>query len=460
MPIDSRVEKKIITGMIMSTRFLQEIQPIFRPLRVPFANTIAGWSNTYYEKYRQAPQRHIQDLYIAHSGNGRMDEDSKELISEFLHGLSDEYSRAKKFNVNYVLDSAEKYFRILSIEELKAKLTQNLLKGDIDKAENNVKGYERVVRPETEGVNPFARDIIRKAFDRRTGGALFNFPGTLGRAVGKFEREQLVAFIGKAGIGKTWWLMWIAILGVFEGYNVVFVSLEMSEEQMIQRIHQHINAKPVDDEEEVSIPMFDEDYEIEYKTVRRKSLCDSVSIKKINAIMESGILSRKDNFRVLFYPSNTVPVSTLEIQLQNMEYYDGFIPDIIVTDYADKFKAETKMFERRHQLAQIWGAHKAMAQKRKCLVVTASQSNTMRTGKDIRQGDWAESIEKINEIDIGLALNQKPEQKRDGYMRVGILKQRFHRFDLLREVTVLQSYDIGRPYLDSHVYTKKEKKEE
>lgn len=450
MTLDPSIEKNIITGMIISKEFLQEVQPIFRPLRSSFANIIAEWCNTYFQKYKKAPEKHIQDIYNTHSE--QMDEDNKELTCDFLDHISSEYIKAKTFNIKYVLDNAEKYFRTLALEEIKSKLILNLKSGKIDNAENLIKEFERVVRPETKGVNPFDSIAIKKAFNEGSGDKMFSFPGTLGKVVGTFEREHLVAFVGNLGIGKTWWLMWTALLGVFEGYNVVFVSLEMSESQMIKRIHQHINALPVHGKKrKISIPIFDEDFEIEYKKVKKTVLCDITSIKKINAILKSGIINKNSNFRMLVYPSRTVSVSTLELQLQNMEYYDNFIPDVIVTDYADKFLSENKSYERRHQLTQIWEAHKSLAQKRKCLVITASQSNTVRTGKDIKQGDWSESISKIELCDIGLSLNQKPEQKKDGYMRVKVLKQRHNSFDLLKEVTVLQSLEIGRCYLDSAI---------
>jgi len=105
----------------------------------------------------------------------------------------------------------------------------------------------------------------------------------------------------------------------------------------------------------------------------------------------------------------------------------------------------------RHRIGSIWRAHKAMAQERKCLVLTASQTNTARSGKDIGVGSAAESMEKENESDLLIALNQSAEQKRQGLMRVKITKHRHSDYNLIREIYVTQCYSIGRPYLDSRV---------
>ena len=447
--VNPQLEKNIIIGMIVSKRFLQEIIPIRKPLLVPFAETVAEWCIEYWEHYKKAPGKHIQDIYSTHSKEG-LPEEQVDLIEAFLSNLSEEYKRAEKFNVNYVLDSAEKYFRKISLDELKNKLTTNLSVGKINKAENIIKNYKRIVRPETKGVSPFDEDIIKKAFSEDSGDKLFSFPKHLGSVIGTFEREELVAFVGKSGIGKTWWLLWTSLLALFEGYNVVFVSLEMSERQIIKRIHQYLNSRPIRKTKEIIIPYFDKEGDISHKRKHKRTLTESLSIKQTNRCIRTGSI-KKDRYKLLFYPSNTCTMTQLETQIQNMEYYEGFIPDVIVTDYADKFKSEGYGDVRRHQLAQVWDSHKALAQKYKCLVVTASQSNTMRTGKDIKQGDWAESVSKIELCDIGIALNQQPEDKRKGVMRVGVLKQRHDDFDLLREVMVTQNYTIGRPYLDSYI---------
>jgi replicative DNA helicase len=143
-------------------------------------------------------------------------------------------------------------------------------------------------------------------------------------------------------------------------------------------------------------------------------------------------------------------MSKFRAYLHNLEHYENFIPDVIVTDYADKFAPEDKRLSPRHQLRQIWEEHKALAQERHCLVITASQSSAARTEKDTKQGDWSEAISKLELVDVGFILNQTPDEKREGLMRVVVAKQRHDDFDILGEVKVLQCYKIGKPYLDSY----------
>ena len=453
MPVDAKIEKQIITGMVVSTPFLEGIAPIYRnQLLISSTNTVAKWAINYFKQYGIAPGKHIQDIFKHESKNLR-DED-KFLIEEFLSRLSKKFKTTKSFNVPYVLDIAEEYLRMIALEELQTKLSTAIQKGSVTRAENMVKKFERTARPESKGIDPFTKEAIVNAFNEESADLLYKFPGQLGQEIGYFEREYLMAFFGIRGTGKTWWLLWVGLLGVLEGYNIVFVSLEMSEKQIVKRIHQYLNAKPTRKNEKIEIPVFDYDDEDKlmttFKKPKRKQLSINTAINKMTALNQSSII--KANFKLLTYPSGTTTVSDLKAHLHNMEYYEDFIPDVIITDYADKFKSEEEG-EMRHKIGSIWKAHKALAQERKCLVVTASQTNTARTGKDIGIGNAAESMEKENESDLLIALNQKPEQKKQGIMRVKVTKHRHDNYDLTKEIYVTQCYSIGRPYLDSRVKT-------
>ena len=138
--------------------------------------------------------------------------------------------------------------------------------------------------------------------------------------------------------------------------------------------------------------------------------------------------------------------------MNNLEFFEGFETDVLITDYADKFAPGGRHEQYRHGLNEVWESHKAIAQKRNILVVSASQSNQARSEKDTQAGDWAEAIMKKNLVDAGMAINQNALDKRAGIFRAKFMKQRHDDFDTLDEVTVLQCLKIGRPYLDS--YTK------
>jgi hypothetical protein len=340
--------------------------------------------------------------------------------------------------------------------------------------------------------------------DDTSGDKLFSLPGILGNTIGLLERGWLFSFVGASGTGKTWWLMLTALRALFAGYNVVFISMEMSEKQMTRRIQHWVNGQPTRRwAGELLIPVFDclknqsgicnkiirtssislEGKELEFKNAPKKynpciecmgtsdydlatwwkmttkeELTIAQAIEKSRAIKRSALL-RGNSFKLVTYPSRTATMQDIKVYLHNLESYEDFIPDVIVTDYADKIRPADSRQQWRHQLAEIWDGHKSIAQEKNCLVATASQSNTARTQKDIKQGDWAESISKLELSDVGMSINMSPENKHQGIMRATVMKQRHDDLDLTQEVMILHQLKIGKPYLNSYLIPKKKEKE-
>jgi len=500
-PIDSRIERQIVQGLITSERFIQEIKPIFKngSLSLPFTKLIASWCFEYFDQYQAAPGKTIQDIFIEKKKH-ELDSDTAELIEDFLTSISSEYEKQDTFNVKYYLEKATLHLRSTSLQNLSKEISVAVNGGRIEEAEALAKGYERIQRPQSRGIDPINdNQVIANAFSEDSGDKLFALPGAIGDVMGELERGWLFAIVGAAKAGKTWWLMLIALRALFAGYNVIFVSLEMSEKAMIRRIHHYINGLPTRKwAGEMLIPIFDcehnqrgtcdwkskrtskidligeEDGEIPpfddapkgykvctecmrtrdficsswFKKVTKEELTISQVLKKKQALKRSALI-RGSKFHLVEFPSGSLTMSELRAYLYNLEQYDGFVPDVIITDYADKFKPE-RSGEYRHGINEIWEGHKGLAQDKNVLVATASQSNTARTGKRIGQGSWAEDIRKLNLIDAGMALNMTPEQKLKGLMEIGIMAQRHDWFDVLGVVNVLHQLKIGRPYLSSY----------
>jgi len=295
----------------------------------------------------------------------------------------------------------------------------------------------------------------------------------------------LVSFVASSGTGKTWWLMYSALRALFKGLNVVFISMEMAEVEMVERIQHYITGLPAERYAgKINIPVFncianqngscrkasktqgrlcskcvgtdDFVFGTDFKEVTKKGLTVHDALKKSKAIKS---LIRGNSLKLVSFPSRSATMSDINSYLYNLEHYEDFVPDVVITDYADKVKSDNPHEQARHQIAKIWEGHKSLAQKQNCLVITASQSNTARTGKDIKQGDWSESIAKLELCDVAIALNSKEADKKKGIMRCFIAKQRHDAFDTGRQIAVLYDYRIGRTYLNSALMPPQEQKE-
>jgi hypothetical protein len=156
------------------------------------------------------------------------------------------------------------------------------------------------------------------------------------------------------------------------------------------------------------------------------------------------------------FPENSLSTAEMFSYMNNLEYYDDFIPSMIINDYADKNKWPIAR-DPRNSIGQIWADHKRMAQEKHALVVTASQSNTERSGKKVGKSSWAENIEKRRKLDLGIGLNQSDEDYERGIVWAVIDKMRHGDKVVTFQIAVLQALQIGRPYIDSCFVSKKKK---
>jgi hypothetical protein len=508
-PPDSKLERRICTAMIISSDYLRQIQQIYKPesLKAQFAKHVANWCIEYYEEFKQAPGKHIQDIFHQKTKINFSDDHADD-ISEFLIDISEEYESAETLNIEYLLQQTENHFRLNALDDARVRLQKSIISGKIEEGESIMKSFERTIRNQTQGIDVFRdKDAVMNALSSEgSREKMMRFPGTFGDVIGNLERGFLVAYIANTGIGKTWFLLQNAWWAAIAGFDVLYVSFEMSEKQVVTRTYQWITGKPKKDED-ILIPRWDcllnqnntcqkrersckvglvdnagryyspknypQDYhpctacKIVYNHDRKlyePATCMQIENReKLTA--EKG-MSTRNAFEKLYkragcldfvrWPPGQKSVNDLRTYLQNREDYDGKTYDMIITDYASKMKANQNYREMRHGIIDVFQDHKALAFEKNALVMTAHQGNTVRDDKDLQRGSWQEAVAGLNELDIGILINQrqknKPGQISDkaaGIYRLAIAKMRDDDFDANTQIYILSCLSIGRPILDS-----------
>jgi len=160
---------------------------------------------------------------------------------------------------------------------------------------------------------------------------------------------------------------------------------------------------------------------------------------------------RGRDFKLECYPNASVNVKDIRDQLDIWEDVEGFVPDVIVLDYADNLGPEDKRKEFRHQQNETWQMLRALSMDKHCLVVTASQAS-IAAHKAVSQTmeHFSEDKRKYAHTTGTLALNQTGEEKKQGLLRVGWLVLREGLYHTDEEVTILQCHQIGRPLIASY----------
>jgi len=496
--IDSGIEQKIITTIIVSDPFLREIYPALRSeyFQQPHLSLVAKWVIEYYSVYKKAPVRDIENIFLCEKSTLR-EEDAK-MVETLLSSLSEKYEETG-LNVDYLRDQTTPYFKERAIDLLKTGIEALNGAGRSDEAEKMILEYRRVSKTLSRWIDPFEPEYIRKVYRKllsdnpqESEDYLFRYPGVLGDFFGEFRRGWFIAFEAPYKRGKTWQLNTAAIIALQAGLRVVFVSLEMEHEEVAAREYSIITSMVKDQgtylfpiwdcksnqdnsckkrerinstrllTEDGKKPVYDTKLKYqacsickgkkgrEYKTsswyesiVKEKTTCSDL-ISQI----EHFSMSYRGRLKLIAYPAKTASLSQVLSDLDSLEFTDDFCADVIIVDYADILAPEDGNMETRHQLNEIWSRLKSIAQQKHALVISATQANkeTLRK-KTTSVVDASEDSRKLAHIDVMIPLSQTDAEKEEGIMRLGLFHR--HRKFTEKTVTILQSLEMGQVIIDS-----------
>jgi len=503
------IERRIVTGLIVSTTYLQQIHKIWDPrlLASGTAKMLSGWCFEYFLRYHKAPLREIESIYT-HKLKDGLSGERAEAIEEILDGLSDEYIRSQ-FNEQYLLDETFQYFR-----ERKLRLLSDDIRGEIDtgnlvEAESLAAGYAPVSNQVTY-LDPFSKEVrpvVERIFSERAA-PLIQFPAALGKFWNhEFIRSRFVAFLAPEKRGKSYRLMDIAMRGARNGCRVAYFQAgDMLEEEQTLRFAEYLTKRSISERycDELYIPqvdcMYNQTNECDVVTRQSKTgihvteaQLDDVTyemlvekhsefpnhrncyncaklrgtvwfekrgkIKPLNEKDAYIALRRfekkyKARFRMSTHPADTLTVLQMKGLLDLWEKQDGFVADIAIVDYADVLASEPdcKQMASRDQHNATWLKLRSLSQQKHVLLITATQSDAESYEREIlRRRNFSEDKRKYGHVTSMWGLNQNNEEKRIGIMRINDLVQRHSDdYDEFRPVTVLQRLEIGRPFLGSY----------
>lgn len=442
-------ERDLLIGLITSEKFCREICPILNPrlLEVEYAKIVSDWIKDFYSSFKKAPQKDIMKIYRSRCEE-ISDEDLQDNILTFIEKICKDYDNLKNFNDDYMLEQTILYLKGRSLKNLSEDIDSYLTTGDISKAENTITKYKSVEKSSGKAVSLlFNREAVINSFTQDNE-LLFNFPGAYGSVVGDIHREDFISYLAPMKRGKTFALIDAGVVAIQNGLKILHVSAEMSENQVLRRYWTALSGQLNKDKDDINYSYFEKDgdkWEIKQKVISRKA----VSIEEIEKKQKHfRRLFRGGDIRILATPAYSWTIERLDAEIDNLVEQEGFIPDVIIVDYAD-IMAPSEKGDYRNQLDGIWKRLRGMAQKRKAVVFTASQSGRASIDKNVDSKDIAEDIRKLAHITSMVSLNQSPAEKKAGILRLKQLAVREGEQEF-REAVCTQCLTIGRIVTDSH----------
>ena len=492
--IDREVEKRVLTGFIVSDKVIQKLNSYLQPqfFELEVSKTIVYWILDHYNSYKRALKSDIQQVFIKEKT--KLTHETATNIREFLQSISAEYKHSETINDDFLLDQAKHFLRLQSARKACADTLSFIDSDEIDKAEECMQRAKKVstdidYKWESPLDDP---DFLQRVYEEKEH-PLFEMKGKLNQLVGPLRRGWLMGIMGFMKRGKTWRLQDIMLDGILSKCNTAYISLEMEGTQMGERMFQHFGAFSKEDGT-IAIPCFDCCANIDDSCQKRFRLgrgkrpdefnlndkyvsCDEcrrrpgqdqdfmMSVWKkaekhesVNTLRVKKKIDKlrkqigQNRLRLIGFPPYSATLTDIENKLDELNIEGKFIPDIIIIDYADIIQTEEHRADKRDQIDIIWKRLKRMSMERHCLVVTASQSNRESAKKAIMdETNTAEDIRKIAHVEIMMTIDQLEVEKRMGVVRYGVMAHRWKDFYLSRQVLALQQLELGQPYIDGEI---------
>lgn len=182
---------------------------------------------------------------------------------------------------------------------------------------------------------------------------------------GGVERKTLNAILGGTGMGKTMFFCDLAAQYIQQGYNCLYITLEIEEKKIGERIDANL-------------------MNINISNVRRTET--NTLMGKVSQLREKSL----GTLKIKEYPNGSVHVGHFKYLLQEFETKENFIPDIVFIDYlsicgSQRVKDRSNSYTYSKSIAEEL---RAFAQEYNIAIWTGVQSN--------RDGQTTEEIDITN----------------------------------------------------------------
>lgn len=448
MAFTPAIQEALLAVYSFNDDYCNIIKTIVKPEQFDlYYKDIAEQVDLFSEKYKKSPKEHLLDLINLLKERFPDREDIYEQIYYSILEIKD------GINIEYTINEASKFSREQSLRKAVTSALEILESNNIDEAENVLyKSLNTTTDLFNSGlrVNDFEQAIQflnREPSEFKTGIL------DLDLVDANPARKALHIFMALPGKGKSWYLLNLAKHALIHRKKVLYVTLEMSEEEISKRFIQSffsITKRKANYE----IPRLEKDelgrfIDLDFETLSNRPSFEDDDIKQI--LKEKWHrLENRTPFIVKEFPTSQLTVPMLSTYLDSLELYEKFIPDLICVDYPDLMKINKN--KQREEISGIYKELRGIGVERNVAMACVSQSNKAGMNSDIiDERNLDETFSKAGIADSVVTFNQTQDEYELGLARLFVAKTRTDvgKFKIL----ISQAYSIGQFCMDSCKFT-------
>ena len=400
-----RIENVALSKLILEDTYCRKVLPFFKEeyFDTLHHKVIFEEVRNYIDEYETQPEP--EALRIELDKRRDLSDDTYKSAIKFIDGLDrDEY------NHDWLLDTTEKW--------CKERAVYLALMESIKIAEGQDKTRSK------DAIPSIMTDALSVCFDDHVG---HDYLGDASKRYDFYhQKEERIPFdielfnkitkgglpnktlnvaLAGTGVGKSLFMCHCASAALMQGRNVLYITLEMAEEKIAERIDANLLDIPV---QQLSDPL----------------------LTKQKFTTKLDVLSNKTRGKLIIkeYPTASAHVGHFKSLLNELSLKKGFCPDIIFIDYLNICSSS----RYKNTVVNSYTLVKAIAEELRGLAVEfkvpiMSATQTTRSGygnSDVELTDTSESFGLPATADFMFALISTEELEQLGQIRVKQLKNR------------------------------------
>lgn len=329
-------------------------------------------------------------------------------------------------NADYVADKVAEFVRRQAVVAAVMRSVDLIEKRDYPKIEKLIADATNVgIEAEEQGGDYFERLVVRTN-ERADESAGKKPPRGITTGHGKMDallyhrgwgRKELNVIMGGAKAGKTTALIEFGSAGCMAGFNVLYVTLEVSNRIIEERADARFTDTPIAD----LVGQFSE--------VNRK----------VTELATKGLMGR---FYIAEFPSGSMSPSMLKALLERHKA-KGWFYDMVVVDYADIMSPDYRTQDPIENSKQVYIGLRAIAQEWNVVMLTATQSNREGFKSVTAKAEHvSDDFNKVRTADLFISINSTEEERRDGKARLFFAASRNQRSGMT--IFIEQDFSRGR----------------
>jgi replicative DNA helicase len=388
-------QEKIFHGFLTDhawgSQMIEVMDPTFFDVR--YLSYLSEKYFNYFKKYKCFPTMTLLVSIIKDDLSVGNDMILRDQIVEFLHRIK---SNPSMGDINYVKDKSLDFCKRQAFKEALEKAVELIQTDKFESVVTLMKQAVAVGLPNSTGHDFFEDAESRFVKVRRQA-----CPTGLGRLDekdilrGGLGRGEIGVITANTGVGKSHFLVAVGSNAMRAGKNVVHYTFELSEHAVGLRYDSNlcdIASNDVQDNKELVLKRYEDE--------------------------ELGRLIIKE------YPTGSASVLTIRNHIEKL-MLKGFVPSLIIIDYADIMRSTRAYDSLRHELKLIYEELRNLSMDMSVPIWTASQANRDSAKSDIvGLENMSEAYGKAMVADVVISLSRKAMEKSTGTGRLFVAKNR------------------------------------